>query len=112
MVAEIARVEPPAAERLGRFLLVLVISEHQMRRAMHDLADLARRDVAHRVVDHARLDVEHGAARRSGLADLIFRPEHGGERGDLRLPVEFHSRTFGIRRAISRITSTGMIEAP
>jgi hypothetical protein len=27
-------------------------------------------------------------------------------------PYRFHSRTFGRRRASSRITSTGMIDAP
>ena len=85
---EIARMEPAAAERLGRLLLVLVVAGHQMRRAMHDLADLAGLTSRIALVDDARLDIEHGPAAGAGLAQLVLGAEHGGERRDLRLAVE------------------------
>ena len=44
---EIAGMEPAALEGGRRAFVVVEIAEHQMRRAMHDLADLAGRHVAH-----------------------------------------------------------------
>ncbi len=55
---------------------------------MHDLADLAGPHILHGRVDDAGLDVEHGFSRRTGLAQLVLRFEHGGERRDLGLAVE------------------------
>ena len=59
-----------------------------MRRAVHDLADLAHGHVAHLVVDHAGFDIQHGAAGRAGLAQLVVGAEHGRQRGDLGLAVQ------------------------
>src|ERR1700691_5763723 len=65
---EIAGVEPIALEgRFGAFIVV-EITEHQMRRAMYDLADFTRAHIAHPIIDHAGFDVEHGTAARARLA--------------------------------------------
>ena len=55
---------------------------------MHDLTDLARRDIDQVVVHDARLHVEHRSPAGAGLAQLVVRPEHGGQRRNLGLPVQ------------------------
>ncbi len=55
---------------------------------MDDLADLARRDIAHLVVDDAGLDIERRLAGRAGLAQLVIGMQHRRQRRDLGLAVE------------------------
>ena len=71
---EIAGMKPAALERGLGALVVVEIAEHQVRRTVHDLADLARRHVAQLIVDDAGLHIEHGATAGAGLAQLVFRP--------------------------------------
>ncbi|EWS63281.1 hypothetical protein Y695_03488 [Hydrogenophaga sp. T4] len=85
---QVAAVEPVALEAGRRALGVVEVAEHQVRGAVHDLADLAHGHVLHGVVDHAGFHVEHGLATRAGFAELVVRPEHGGQRCDFGLAVQ------------------------
>ena len=80
--------KPASLERGLGSLVVVEIANHQVRRPVHDFADLARANVAQPVVHDACLDIENGAAARARLTKLIFRTEHGRQRRNLGLPVK------------------------
>ncbi len=80
--------EPVTLEAGGRTLRVLEVAQHQMRRAVHDLADFAHGHVFHGIVDHTRFHVEHRLAAGTGFAQLVVRAEHGGQRRDLGLAIQ------------------------
>ena len=84
---QIPGVKPAAGERRLGALGVVVVAGGDLRRAVHDLADLTGGDVAQLLIDHARGDVEHGLARRAGLGQLLVGAEGGGERAELGLAV-------------------------
>ena len=85
---QVAGMEPAALEGGPRALVVVEIAQHQVRRAVNDLAHLARRHVAHGIVDDPRLDVEHGAPAGARPSQLLLGTQHGRERRDLGLAVE------------------------
>ena len=86
--SQVPGVEPAALE--GRFgaLVVVKVPEHQMGRAVHDFSNLARIDVLHRIVHDPGLDVQRCPAAGTGFAQLVLRPEHGGQRRDLGLAIQ------------------------
>ena len=86
--AQISAVEPVALKRRLGALVVVVIAQHQMWRAVHDLADLAHGHILHVVVHHAGFDVAHRLAARTQFAQLILWAEQGGQRGDFSLAVQ------------------------
>src|SRR5262249_4444078 len=85
---EVAAMEPAACEGRRASLLVVEVTLQQLRRAMDDLTDLARLDVAHLIVDHTRLHVQRGPAGGARLAELVFGLQYGCERRDFGLTVE------------------------
>lgn len=82
---QIAGMEPAALERLHRFLGLAPVSGAQLRRAVHDLAEFARREVVHLGVHHACLDEQDRAADGIRPRVVFFGAQHRREWTDLRL---------------------------
>ncbi len=80
--------EPAVPERLGRLLRILVVTEHGVRAAVHDLPDGSSRDGHVVVVHHHGLDVENRPAGRTRLRLLKVRRQDRGHRRHLGLAVE------------------------
>ena len=85
---QVAAVEPIAFESVLGALVVMKVAQHQVGRAVHDFAHFARSDIAHLIVHHPGFHIEHGAATRAGLAQLVVRAEHGGQGRNFGLAVQ------------------------
>ena len=79
-LAEVAGVEPAAAERVGRRRRQHPVAGEDVLAAHEQLADLADGDVAVVVVDEAGLDVQQRAADRAELLLDVVGVEHGHRR--------------------------------
>ena len=110
---EIAGMKPAAVERRLGPLVVVPIAEHQMRRAVHDLADLAGRRRRASSGSTTRVStLSTGRPHEPGLRIWSSGLQHGRERRDLGLAVEIAEPR--VRQALRHFgsTGTGMIEAP
>ncbi len=95
-LAEVAGVEPAAAERLGRRLRQHPVPGEDVLAAHEQLADLAHGDVAVVGVDEARLDVQQRAADRAELVLDVLGVEHGHGRRRLGQPEALLERHAAI----------------
>ena len=92
---QVARMKPAALKSRFCFFFVAKVTQHQVRGAVHDLADLARRHIVHGVVHHACFDIEHRTAAGARLAQLVVGAQHGGEWRNLGLTIEVPKTHIG-----------------
>ena len=120
--ADVARVEPPVADRFSRRFGPLVVALHDVVAADDDLAALADGQAIVLLVDDAHLDAGDGLAHAARDAVELHVAEGGNgarfrqaialEDGDLELGLELPDHLDGHRRAARQRRAAGCGRSP